>query len=273
MTNGEKDHLLNIYRKIKRLRNFLISNELDSKSTNPDYWYQYLTGIKQILGNFDNDISFVACLMAKEFLMKMHCLDVLDVSLKPQSAPGFDIDVTTIKGERIIAEIKTIIPYGKTDLGAQQKKMFLKDIEKLVKEDSKYKYLFVTEKETFEIVKKRYIKYMGCITLVLLPQGLHDSTYIVTSSLYVTSQQRLSDRIRSFICKEFITPAKTSGRKYIRIRSGDVHSKMELKNRYPAVCSVMRGKKLEQLCHVKIIRTEGSDGANFYVTYELQEVA
>jgi len=153
ITDREREVLIKIYEKIEKLRKFLEDNELDSKSHNLHNWYQYLTRIKKILGNFDNDISFVACLMAKEFLMKKHPISELDVSLKPQSAPGFDIDVTTDMGERIIAEIKTTIPYGKVDFGAQQRKTFLNDIKKLTKASSKYKYFFVTEKDTFEIVK------------------------------------------------------------------------------------------------------------------------
>ncbi|SMP72443.1 hypothetical protein SAMN06296020_1294 [Anoxynatronum buryatiense] len=46
---------------------------------------------------------------------------------------------------------------------------------------------------------------------------------------------------------------------------------MKLKNRYAAVCSVMEGKKIEQIGGFSIIMTEGHYGANFKVFYKLND--
>lgn len=137
----ETDMLMKIGVKVNELREYLSSDELDRKSQDLSYWYSYITQIKKILGNLDNDVSFIACLMAKDFLCKMHSFKWFDVARKPQSAPGLDIDELTLEGERVIAEIKTTIPYGKTDFGSQQKEMFKKDFEKLQKNEANYKYI------------------------------------------------------------------------------------------------------------------------------------
>ncbi len=111
----------------KKLKNFKHIWEMKTLSQdNKDigYWYSYITQIKRIIGNFDNDISFISCLMAKEFLCRRHSFNSIDVSAKSQSAPGLDIDEMTLDGHRVIAEIKATIPYKETDLGAQQKSMF-----------------------------------------------------------------------------------------------------------------------------------------------------
>ncbi|WP_407311744.1 hypothetical protein [Desulfosporosinus sp. SB140] len=106
--------------------------------------------------------------MAKDFLCKKHSFKRFDVAKKPQSAPGLDIDELTLEGERVIAEIKTTIPYGKTDLGSQQKEMFKKDFEKLHKNEANYKYFFVTEPRTYEIVNERYLPKLKGVNVVLL---------------------------------------------------------------------------------------------------------
>jgi hypothetical protein len=78
----------------------------------------------------------------------------------------------------------------------------------------------------------------------------------------------LVDKIRKFIGEESLLPAKERGMSVITIRSGDVHKNFGLKNRYPAVCLAM-DRKIEEMFDVKIIKSEGSQGANHYVTYGL----
>ena len=52
------------------------------------------------------------------------------------------IDVQTQKGQRIIGEIKTTVPYSgaRNDLGAQQKQALMTDFSKLNKATADYKY-------------------------------------------------------------------------------------------------------------------------------------
>ena len=96
-------------------------------------WYSYLAELKFIQGNFNNDVSFLATFMAKQYLEEIYGVQYFDAAEKPQGSPGLDIDVHLPNGQRLIAEIKTTFPYKPTDLGAQQKASFKKDFKKLAK--------------------------------------------------------------------------------------------------------------------------------------------
>lgn len=132
-------------------------------------WFTALARIKDIQGNFNNDVSFVACLLAKQYL-EMHFGVTFDAAAKPQGAAGLDIDVLTPTGERLVAEIKTIVPYkrARNDLGAAQKKSFRADFTKLNNAQAKHKILFVTDITTFEVIKLRYAKEIPGVKIVLL---------------------------------------------------------------------------------------------------------
>jgi len=289
ITESEKIVLKELYGKIRDLQYYFKTEQIDEHSYNSIHWYNYIVKIKKILGNFDNDISYIACLMAKEFLISRHSVEDLDVSLKPQSAPGLDIDTITNTGDRIIAEIKTTIPYLKNDLGAQQKNMFLKDFHKLNNNDATFKYFIVTEKAAYNVVQKRYSKYLNNKILVLLPNALIDKRYIIeydkfkndkilecSSNNILTHDQTLTgkfsqaDSIRKFIFDYYIRPARKNTKNIIKIRSGDIQKEMGLINRYPAVCSAMRGKKIEEIFKIEIAEIDGRVGSNFYVTYRIR---
>lgn len=81
----------------------------------------------------------------------------------------------------------------------------------------------------------------------------------------------LTDKIRKFVCENFIEPARKRGEKEITIRAGDVHSRMGLSSRMPAVCSALKSK-IDRLCNVEILDIKtplSGQGANFYVTYKI----
>ncbi|WP_333637916.1 hypothetical protein [Tissierella praeacuta] len=157
--------------KVEKLQEYLVNENFSQDNQDMGYWYSYITQIKRIIGNFDNDISFISCLMAKEFLCRKHRFKTFDISAKSQSAPGLDVDEMTLDGHRVIAEIKATIPYKETDLGSQQKLMFFKDFNKLRDNKAHYKYFFVTEIKTFKIVLNRYLDRLEGVTIVLLPQA------------------------------------------------------------------------------------------------------
>jgi len=287
LTERERDYLYNIIKKMEDLRKCLNSLPLPTLSEPPAEWYRYLSRIKGIVGNLDNDISFVACLMAKECLVKSHPIGNLDVALKPQGAPGHDIDVTTDDGKRLVAEIKTTTPFAGQDLGSQQKQSFQRDFAKLKKAEADSKYFFVTEEPTFHIVKRKYRRTIPDVTVVLVPQALRNQEHILaasTSSDLPESEMTkelishpsqsspwgvLANKIRLFIKTKYIEPARQRGQRKLVLRSGEIHRRMGLKNRYPAVCSAMRGRKIEDLCGVSVVGIDGTVGANFVVTYDL----
>ena len=126
LTEAERARCNEIMRRIERLQALLAAEMLGSPD-NPAAWYKYLAATKQIQGNLSNDISFLACLMAKRYLAQQHGVSGFDASTKAQGAPGLDIDVRTLDGRRVIAEIKTTDPYLPVDFGAQQKQKFRED--------------------------------------------------------------------------------------------------------------------------------------------------
>ena len=157
--------------RVEALARFFDQRPVPSTDTAAEDWYGYLSDLRAILGNASNALSFVATLMAKEFLCRTLPMRPFDVALKPQGAPGTDIEELTLDQRRVIAEIKTTSPYHANDLGAQQKTTFEKDFAKLVRTPADYKFFFVTERRTFEIVRRRYAHRLAGVSVVLLPSG------------------------------------------------------------------------------------------------------
>ena len=167
MTNREKTYCSAILKRIDNLRRKLGESTLCDQDSIPQ-WYDFLSSIRSIQGNLSNDISFVATLLAKEYLNRKFAIH-FDAAEKAQGAPGIDIDLTTSKGIRIVGEIKTTVPYKSDDFGAQQAESFRKDFAKLRKAEASYKFLFVTDDSSFSVLKKeKYKQYLSGITVVHL---------------------------------------------------------------------------------------------------------
>jgi len=133
--------------------------------------YSYLGRLKAIQGNTNNDVSLVACLMAKEYLNGHLDMKPFDAASKPQGAAGLDMDERTTAGARVVGEIKTTMPYGPSDLGAAQKSSFEKDFKKLNGAAAARRFFFVTERRTFELMRVKYKSKIPGVTVVLLPSG------------------------------------------------------------------------------------------------------
>jgi hypothetical protein len=167
-SENETAKLIKIKNIIIDLHRYLDENIIDEKIDGKSF-YNYLTNIKKIQGNFDTLISFTSCLMAKEYLLEKYDFKTsFDVSLKSQSAPGLDIDEITTDNKRIIGEIKTTIPYNQNDFGANQKENIINDLKKLKKTEADGKYFFVTEKRAYDIIQSRYIHELKNISIILL---------------------------------------------------------------------------------------------------------
>ena len=157
-----------IQSKLSQVRDHLSEHEFPSLDKT-SFWYSYLATIKSIQGNFNNDISFLATLMAKQYLGRRYGLQNFDAAEKHQGAPGLDIDVQLPDGQRLIAEIKTTSPYKSNDLGAQQKATFKKDFVKLANAEADVKLFFLTELKTFELMKKpKHRSQLSGVTVILL---------------------------------------------------------------------------------------------------------
>lgn len=169
LSKTEHAYSASIHSKLQELRAFFTDNALDTEA-HPNDTYLFLSKLKAVLGNVNNDISFVATLMAKEYLSRSFDVSRFDAAEKAQGAPGIDIEFRTQDGKRIAAEIKTTFPY-QPGFGAKQREMISKDIEKLKKSDADVKFLFLTERLSFETARK-VRNWTGCgIRVVLLPAG------------------------------------------------------------------------------------------------------
>jgi hypothetical protein len=177
----EINYIESLSKKMDKVRGFL-TDKMPSDFSNESLIEQFesLKDVRRIIGNIDNDLSFLGCLLIKEFLYQRHSFSEINMALKPQGSPGLDVDETTIDGKKIIGELKTTFPYKENDLGANQKINFIKDFEKLQKNVADYKYFFVTESKTFDIVRRKYSEHLKGINLVLLPQALSNSEFVIS---------------------------------------------------------------------------------------------
>jgi len=167
----EQNACKNIVQRMLQVRSYLEENDFPALN-DILAWYDFLTDIKTIQGNFNNDVSFLATMLAKQYLEENYDLENFNAADKPQGAPGLDIDIYLPDGRRLIAEIKTTIPYKPNDLGAQQVNTFEKDFLKLGEAQAEIKLFFLTEKRTFELMKKpKYRSQLRNVHIILLPIG------------------------------------------------------------------------------------------------------
>ena len=78
---------------------------------------------------------------------------------------------------------------------------------------------------------------------------------------------RLADRIRAFAQRHYVRPSLTPEDATIIIRAGDLHSKMGLVSRMPAVCSALGGTQFREENGLDLIERRGplqSSTATFY---------
>jgi hypothetical protein len=83
----------------------------------------------------------------------------------------------------------------------------------------------------------------------------------------------LVEKIREYVSRNYIEPARKEGIKKITIRAGDIHKEMKLFQRMPAVCSALKTKinKMYDIEIINIVEPPSGQGANVYVTYELSK--
>jgi hypothetical protein len=83
-------------------------------------------------------------------------------------------------------------------------------------------------------------------------------------------EMSLADDVRWYCKETYVDPSRKRGEKVVEIRSGDVHSALHYKNRYPLVCSAIGSNLFEELCNVKRKSVEGPlNGVGTLFTFEL----
>lgn len=170
LTENERRYCSEIADRVSQMREFLNKNVL-VEPPQPIEWHSFLSRLRKIQGNLSNYGSFIATLLAKQYLFSKFGVG-FDAAEKPQGASGIDIDIETSEGHRIVSEIKTTVPYQVTDFGANQANAFKKDFAKLAASEARYKYLFVTDSAAFSALQKdKYTKLMPGVRIVHLLTG------------------------------------------------------------------------------------------------------
>ncbi len=79
-----------------------------------------------------------------------------------------------------------------------------------------------------------------------------------------------ADDVREYCMVAYVDPARKKGKRNIKIRSGDVHSALNYRNRYPLVCSSIGSNLFEELAQVSRVSIDGPlNGSNTVFTFEL----
>lgn len=79
-----------------------------------------------------------------------------------------------------------------------------------------------------------------------------------------------ADEVRDYCKVNYVDIARRNGEKTVTIISGDVHSALNYKNRYPLVCSSLGSDKFNQLCNLKRLSVEGPlNGVSTAFVFEL----
>jgi hypothetical protein len=95
-------------------------------------------------------------------------------------------------------------------------------------------------------------------------------TAITLVSVLTKDDDSLADRIRAFVSREYIVPAREKKCSKVTIRAGDVHEAMGLSGRMPAVCSAIGSRKFQEMGRLKLVDREGpKEGSNVFFTFEI----
>jgi hypothetical protein len=147
LTAAEARYCEAIRTKDKALRRFLSENSL-ADAANETEWLRYLIGIKSTLGNLNNDLSFIATLLVKAFLLQRFSITDFDAGGKAQGASGIDIEARTADGKTIAGELKTTRPY-QPGFGAAQRTTILKDLARLASAVADHRFMFVVDPDAY----------------------------------------------------------------------------------------------------------------------------
>lgn len=167
----EQRSLESVAHRLERLRGFLDAHPIPTPEQNAAEWFNFLNGIKRLLGNLNHSLDLTAMLLVKEYLTTKHSDVEFDTAGKSWGAPGLDIDVMTRAGQRIVAAVKTMSPRHENDFGSQQKSAVLRDFAKLAAAPAEHKYLFLTAPEAFAVIWRRYRERVEGVVVVSVADG------------------------------------------------------------------------------------------------------
>ncbi|TET89625.1 MAG: hypothetical protein E3J35_09455 [Methanomassiliicoccales archaeon] len=80
----------------------------------------------------------------------------------------------------------------------------------------------------------------------------------------------LADEIREYANQNYIDPARNRGGVEVTIRAGDIHKRIGLSSRLPAVCGALGTNKFEKQYGVRLVGRKGpNQGSNVFFTFKI----
>jgi len=70
-----------------------------------------------------------------------------------------------------------------------------------------------------------------------------------------------SDRVRDYVKRKYIDPAKKDSKETLSIRAGDIHKELGFSRRIPVVCSALRSRKFLKNCDIELTYIGGPDNS------------
>lgn len=81
-----------------------------------------------------------------------------------------------------------------------------------------------------------------------------------------------SDRVREYVKRKYIDPAKKAGKKSLSVRAGDIHRELGFLRRIPVVCSALRSRKFQKNCDIELAYVDGTNNTTTTkFTYRLNQ--
>ena len=81
-----------------------------------------------------------------------------------------------------------------------------------------------------------------------------------------------SDRVRHYVKRKYINPAKKDGKETLSIRAGDIHKELGFSRRIPVVCSALRSRKFLRNCDIELTYVGGPNNSTTTTfTYRLKK--
>lgn len=79
-----------------------------------------------------------------------------------------------------------------------------------------------------------------------------------------------ADRIRDYAESKFFGPARNAGQPLVEVSAREIHDGLRLRNAFPSVCQALAGRKIADMCRVKLNRRTGpANSSTTAFVYEL----
>jgi hypothetical protein len=108
-----------------------------------------------------------------------------------------------------------------------------------------------------DVLHQAVLKMFGTPPELVPGGGLNEGLAPTMSNQQGTAEMTLADRIREFVLRHYVEPARQRGERFIEVSVRDVHGKMGLEQRHSAVIAALQAKLFGELGHVRRSSTRG----------------